>query len=468
VTLAVLVTVALLPAASDAEGFVYWANQNSGSIGRANNNGTGAIQNLVTGLSGPCGVAVNDTHIYWAEQSGDRIGRANLDGSGRQILVAPVDEPCGVALDAGFVYWGALGGNIGRANLDGTSPNGGFTGAATTTPCGVAVDDDFIYWASFGGPDQSVARAEIDGSNPNALFIGGAVKPCGVAVNSTHVFWANFDAGSGDTIGRADLDGTNPDQSFIAGLNAPCGLALDDSGHIFWASQSSTTIGRADIDGGNVTGGFIGSASGPCGVAVDDKALPTCGPVTASTTLDKPVTINLAPGCSGQGPLTYATVSSPAEGLLKDLDPVAGTVRYVPVGGFKGQDGFGYRGSNVSGGSDSTVTVQVLPPPNGFTFKVKRNRRRGTASLKVEVPVGGRLQLAGAGVRGLGLETIEAGRVALPVRPTGKLKRRLAKRGFATARFNLTFTPIDGNARTEQGSVALVERRCGRCAGSPG
>jgi large repetitive protein len=108
--------------------------------------------------------------------------------------------------------------------------------------------------------------------------------------------------------------------------------------------------------------------------------------------------------------------------------------------------------------ANETVTVDVLPPPNDFTFGVKRNRRKGTASIEVEIPVGGRVQLSGAGIKGVGRETIQAGEVALPVSPRGKAKRRLAKKGFATVRFDLTFTPIDGTAKTRSGTVALIKR----------
>ena len=40
-------------------------------------------------------------YVYWANQNNDTIGRANLDGSSpNQMFIAGADEPCGLALDA--------------------------------------------------------------------------------------------------------------------------------------------------------------------------------------------------------------------------------------------------------------------------------------------------------------------------------------------------------------------------------
>lgn len=58
---------------------VYWTE--SGSIKRANRNGSGPKQSLITGLDYPAGLAVHGNHMYWTESVPGSIGRANLDGS---------------------------------------------------------------------------------------------------------------------------------------------------------------------------------------------------------------------------------------------------------------------------------------------------------------------------------------------------------------------------------------------------
>ena len=73
------VLILTLPFAPRASAFVYWANNGSTTIGRANLDGTGASQAFVGGAINPCGVAVDAAHLYWATGGGGTIGRASVD-----------------------------------------------------------------------------------------------------------------------------------------------------------------------------------------------------------------------------------------------------------------------------------------------------------------------------------------------------------------------------------------------------
>src|SRR5918996_952551 len=214
-----------LAGASSAEARIYWGNFDTGTIGRAELDGTGVNQGFITAAGSPGGVAVNHTHLYWVSSHDN--------------------------------------GTIGRANLDGTGANPNFiTGAGQ--PSGLAVDDTHIYWANnvSGG---SIGRANLDGSGANAFFVSGASFPTGVAVHRGPIYWANYNPPG---IGRANLDGTGANPNFITGATNPNGLALDGS-HIYWSNSGSTTIGRANLDGTGVSQGFITGAASPTGVALD-------------------------------------------------------------------------------------------------------------------------------------------------------------------------------------------------------
>src|SRR5262249_23139524 len=65
---------------------------------------------------------------------------------------------------------------------------------------------------------NSIGRANLNGTSPNQSFITGANGPREVEVDSSHIYWANAPTG---TIGRADLDGTHVDESFITGGEGP-------------------------------------------------------------------------------------------------------------------------------------------------------------------------------------------------------------------------------------------------------
>ena len=282
----VTLAVAILALAGRADAFVYWTNSaggtdESGSIGRANLDGTGVNQGFI-GATDPHGMAVDGAHVYWAGAS--VIGRANLDGTGvNQSFIGTgfggispgAFNPQQMAVDS-HVYWAdsfrdqnnRLVGVIARANLDGTGVNDSFIVVNDAASNGVAVDGAYVYWTGA----NVIGRANLDGTGVDQSFITGANEPWGVAVDGAHIYWVN--AGNG-TIGRANLDGTDVDQSFITGDPAtePEGIAVDGA-HIYWAnSQGGTggagTIGRANLDGTGVDQSFITGVSSPLGVAVD-------------------------------------------------------------------------------------------------------------------------------------------------------------------------------------------------------
>ena len=87
-------------ASTPANAFVYWVNQKSSALGRANLDGTGVNQSFITGASAPEGVAVDGQYLYWTNHAGT-IGRANLDGTGvNQSFITGASAPRALAVDA--------------------------------------------------------------------------------------------------------------------------------------------------------------------------------------------------------------------------------------------------------------------------------------------------------------------------------------------------------------------------------
>ncbi len=223
---------------------IYWTNNFTGTIGRAQLDGTGIDESFITGAQNLIAVTVHGDHIYWTNVGAGGLGN----------------------------------GPIGRARLDGTKVEQDWLMAGG--PAGVVVEGEHIYWTNDGeagalGGGQSVGRARLDGTQVEQSFITGASNPNGIAASRTHVYWAN--AGSG-TVGPAKLDGTEVNQSFITEgfiisppgdpLDAigPVGLAIDGD-HLYWTTDGA--IGRSRLDGTHVDQGFITSAGEPKAVAVD-------------------------------------------------------------------------------------------------------------------------------------------------------------------------------------------------------
>ena len=316
---------AVLVSAIDAGGasaYIYWANVNDGTIGRANQDGSGLTPSFISGANG-FALAADRAHIYWTWTdchgrylpdlgwSGARaaqatcngtIGRANLDGSNvtPHFIVTDFEiGPYGLAVAGAHIYW-LNGHSIGRANINGTRINQNFITVAPRVSFiqtfGLAVDTTHIYWTNyFESPGTApargaIGRANLDGSGVNRHFITGLtishVKygrvfksfPAGLAVDRAHIYWTNADhaygyAPHGGTIGRANLDGTGANRQFITGTGLTNGGMAVDATHIYWPNRGSNfgggSVGRANLNGTGVDQGFITAVSDPGTIAVD-------------------------------------------------------------------------------------------------------------------------------------------------------------------------------------------------------
>jgi hypothetical protein len=304
------------------------------NLGSGSGTGSGAGGNLNLQISPPTttninqsfiatgaasrGVAVNGSFIYWAINTGSKIGRANLDGSSpnTSFITGLGTNLSGVAVDSSFIYWSNLGSNtIGRANLDGSGANNSFiTVAGGSQPDGIAVNGSFIYWANRGS--NSIGRANLDGTGVNNSFITISGTPEGLTINSSFIYWGT----GGTTIGRANLDGTGVNNTFMssAGSNMR-GLAVDST-YIYWGNNGGTTVGRALLGGSSPNNSFITGGDTPYGVAVDSSHVywvnqsptNTIGRMTFGITPNTPVTVASLSGVNGAALFQNATDSATA------------------------------------------------------------------------------------------------------------------------------------------------------------
>jgi hypothetical protein len=100
------------------------------------------------------------------------------------------------------------------------------------------------------------------------------------------------------------------------------------------------------------------------------------------------------------------------------------------------------------------------PPSNDFGFgRVKRNKRKGTAKLTVNVPGPGELKLAKTKKVTPDEDTAEdAGNEKLAIKPKGKAKNKLNDTGKANVNANVTYTPTGGSPNTKDKKIKLVRR----------
>ena len=199
------------------------------------------------------------------------IGRANLDGSSPNpnfipnsgaLNFAPAAPQAAIAVTASAIYW-INSTTVGRANIDGSSPTSPIVNPGGDPLCGGAADPNFVYWLD-SGLGQSIGRAGPDGSSPTFNFVSGVSGSCGVAVDPSFIYWGS----SSRSVGRAPIGGGSPNNDFIPNA-APtgatvCGVAVN-SQYVFWGNSGpSDFIGRANMNGNSPNPNLIAGPTDPC------------------------------------------------------------------------------------------------------------------------------------------------------------------------------------------------------------
>ncbi|MCY3737494.1 MAG: T9SS type A sorting domain-containing protein [Gemmatimonadaceae bacterium] len=244
-----------LPRATTGLGIatIYWTDGDK--IQRADAGG-GNVEDLVT-FGSPRSLALDvlEGRIYWTDQDTRWIWRANLDGSDAEAIVtARLIRPVAIALDLARdqIYWTDAGSNrIQRANLDGSRVQT-LVSVGLHSPEGIALDADRgkVYWSDYG--TNKIQRANLDGSQVEDLVTSGLKIPGELALDlaSGRIYWTDYGT---DKIQRADLDGSNVEDLVTTGLRIAKGLALDvASGKVYWADTGTGKVQRANLDGSEV------------------------------------------------------------------------------------------------------------------------------------------------------------------------------------------------------------------------
>lgn len=197
---------------------------------------------FISGAHGPEGIAVSASFIYWANSQTGYIGRAELGGGKvEETWLHTEGIPTGVAIDAGHIYWtDAETNHVGRATLAGGSIEKAFiTGASNPGP--IAVNAGHIYWGN--GGKASIGRATIAGAEVNQEFLKISFFARGIALDGFHLYWS-YSRG----IGRVRLGGEELNSNFITGLREVSGVCVNNE-FLFWVNEGTNCIVRANLLG---------------------------------------------------------------------------------------------------------------------------------------------------------------------------------------------------------------------------
>ena len=314
------IALALLIAAPPAHAnFVYWTSGTpNSSIARAKVNGTGLKTGFIPGLDHPQGVAIDSRYVYWTQgdASNGSIGRANLDGTSPNPSFIPhsagLSNPSGIAVTPTSIYWQNGGSSIGRASIDGTAPDPHFLNAADSR-CGLVADPNFLYFLDNGGTE--IGRTPFDGASVAPGFASIPEAFCGLAIDTNYLYWASD---SGNTVGRVPVSGGAAEAGFLdAGTSGggPSCVAVNPQ-FIFWGNYDTGAIGRANVNGSAVKPAFIPDAgvTGPLEASQLAVAPSNKINVIGVSTSKKKGTAMIVGGVPGPGQLTLDQTDAPGSG----------------------------------------------------------------------------------------------------------------------------------------------------------
>jgi hypothetical protein len=138
--------------------------------------------------------------------------------------------------------------------------------------------------------------------------------------------------------------------------------------------------------------------------------------------------------------------------------------------GAPGNQFFSNTGNLADGASDSffpatttgrTNISAVIEPVNTFTFgRITRNKKKGTATISVNLPNAGLLTARGKGVvtaAGASISKLVSapGKATLVIRARGKTQKKLNRTGKVKLKPKVTYTPNGGIASTQSRKVKL-------------
>ena len=493
---------ALLVPGAEAANRIYWSSFDGGKISYWNLDNSGGANIDTTGatVDGPMGMALDPAigRVYWANwggegpgQSGIGLGKtisyANLGGGGGGTLpIAPayVNGPHGLAIDPIHqkIYWPNFGDNtIGYANLDGTGAGHlNTSGTSINGPRGVTIDlaANRIYWANYGtGFGTSISYADLSGAGGGDLVTTGATVegPEGIALDpiAGKFYWGNYgpnpaQSGTGDTIAYANLDGTGGAHDLATGGASKVrvhGVALDPAaGRIYWPNYGNNTLSSAALDGS----GGANIPVNPAQATVNGPVLPTLLYVPLGTGLPG-ISGNAAAGsglsCSEGGwapdlvtALLYRAPRSFAYQWSRDGQPIGGATSSTYTPEFRGSYRCTVTAHNAAGNASQTSEALPVSGPPFKIGKLKLNKRKGTGKLSVKLPGPGKVAVsAGGKLKAVTKRAVGPGSVALKLKPAGKAKRKLARKGRVKLNLTVKFTPTNGSANKKRHKVTLIE-----------
>ena len=317
----------------------------------------------------------------------------------------------------------AMSGNLADSSA---GPGGSFAGIST--------GGGLLILAT--SSQAALTKMTIAANEARGLGGGGTVEGGGIS----------YEAGAGAalTVSSTTLAGNSADGASGAG------------GNLFWAAPSPPQFRNTIVSGGVGPAGSENCAQKVESLGFNLETSDQCGFSTPGDQIDKDPQLGPLQDNGGPTPTMALASTSPAvdqgsaSGQVTDQRGVLRPIDFPSI-----------PNSSVPGADGADVGAFELQPSNEFVLgKLKRNRKRGTATLTVSLPLPdiGTLTLFGKNLRTESRAVADTGVVKLPVIGKRKVKKALRRRGRRKVGINITYSPTGNSAVTKSRKVKLVRK----------
>ncbi len=248
-------------------------------------------------------------------------------------------------------------GNPAHGTLSGTAPN------LTYTPnVGYTGADSFTYSVTDNSAFAGVPITYESGASPVIMEtltpLAGSIGTITIQPYTPPVATAQSVTVTYNTASSVTLTGTDSNNATIvfAIATQPGHGVLSGTGANLTYTPNASYVG-ADSFTFTANDGVSTSAPGTISITVNPPP-PTASNPNVSVNYQTATSIVLS--ATGQGTITYAVTTQPANGTLTGTAP---NLTYTPTGSYVGTDSFKYTATNASGSSQGTVSITVQPAP---------------------------------------------------------------------------------------------------------
>ncbi len=342
---------------------LYWPNNEGKKIEGISDSGTDRQDILSDPSLDIIAIDVDLTNekVYWFDQGTYKIHRANLDGTGSEVFVSNPGYATTIFIDQknGYLYWPNYeASKIERIGLDGT---GRQDIIIATDPIGIAVDvnGSKVYW--FDQTNYQIYRGNLDGSGSEA-FVSNPGYATTLYFDQTngYLYWPNNEAGK---IERIKSDGTG--RTDVITATDPIGITVDASNSkVYWFDQTNYKIYRGNLDG---TGAEVFIADPGYATTLVVPSMPPAGNLpTVSTTAESNIT-DIGATLNGE-------VTSDGGAAISERGFVYSTISPVTIG-----DGHSTQLSDGGGTGIFSEEITGLNPGTTYYVRAYATNAVGTA-----------------------------------------------------------------------------------------